>query len=80
METCACWIWALNTAAMVCTIFIQLTLTIFFSGSDITICFPANGKFTDNQKYIYNAVLKANLAVFEAAKPGIDSFPKPKSK
>uniref|UniRef100_A0A914UTF2 Peptidase M24 domain-containing protein n=1 Tax=Plectus sambesii TaxID=2011161 RepID=A0A914UTF2_9BILA len=40
-------------------------------GSDITTCFPANGKFTEKQKHIYNAVLKANLAVFEAAKPGV---------
>ena len=38
--------------------------------SDITCSFPANGKFTDNQKVIYNAVLKANRAVMAAAKPG----------
>uniref|UniRef100_A0AC35TKM6 AMP_N domain-containing protein n=1 Tax=Rhabditophanes sp. KR3021 TaxID=114890 RepID=A0AC35TKM6_9BILA len=39
--------------------------------SDVSSSFPANGKFTENQKVIYNAVLKANLAVFEAAKPGL---------
>lgn len=30
-----------------------------------------NGKFTDRQKLVYNAVLKANRAVLEAAKPGM---------
>ena len=38
--------------------------------SDITCSFPANGKFTPNQKLIYNAVLAANLAVQKAAQPG----------
>ena len=28
-------------------------------GSDITCSFPANGKFTDRQKFIYNTVLGA---------------------
>ncbi|KAE9420285.1 hypothetical protein Angca_004982, partial [Angiostrongylus cantonensis] len=39
--------------------------------SDITTSFPANGKFTDKQKIVYNAVLDANQAVFKAAKPGV---------
>uniref|UniRef100_A0A0N5AQE6 Xaa-Pro dipeptidase n=1 Tax=Syphacia muris TaxID=451379 RepID=A0A0N5AQE6_9BILA len=39
--------------------------------SDITITFPCNGKFTDKQKIIYNAVLAANRAVFKSAKPGV---------
>ncbi|KAK0400183.1 hypothetical protein QR680_003393 [Steinernema hermaphroditum] len=39
--------------------------------SDVTCSFPVNGKFTEKQKIIYNAVLKANKAVFEAAKPGV---------
>jgi len=39
--------------------------------SDITCTFPANGKFTDDQKMIYNAVLKAQKAVFAVLKPGI---------
>ncbi|GMR53447.1 hypothetical protein PMAYCL1PPCAC_23642 [Pristionchus mayeri] len=39
--------------------------------SDVTTSFPANGKFTDRQKLVYNAVLKANRAVLEAAKPGV---------
>ncbi|KAG8226650.1 hypothetical protein J437_LFUL005302 [Ladona fulva] len=37
--------------------------------SDITCSFPANGKFTTDQRNIYNAVLKANRAVLEAMKP-----------
>ncbi|XP_043488086.1 xaa-Pro dipeptidase isoform X4 [Polistes fuscatus] len=39
--------------------------------ADITCSFPANGKFTDDQKFIYNAVLKARDAVMNAAKPGV---------
>ncbi|CAI4222511.1 unnamed protein product [Auanema sp. JU1783] len=39
--------------------------------SDITTSFPANGKFTENQKIIYNAVLDANQTVLREAKPGV---------
>ena len=39
--------------------------------SDITCSFPANGKFTPDQRMIYEAVLKANRAVMAACKPGI---------
>ncbi|ESO90952.1 hypothetical protein LOTGIDRAFT_217473 [Lottia gigantea] len=39
--------------------------------SDITCSFPANGKFTQKQKGIYEAVLKASQAVINAAKPGV---------
>lgn len=39
--------------------------------SDVTCSYPANGKFTDKQKIVYNAVLRANLAVFDACKPGV---------
>ena len=38
--------------------------------SDITCSYPANGKFTEKQKGIYNAVLKSNRAVIKALKPG----------
>jgi len=39
--------------------------------SDITCSFPVNGKFTEDQKAIYNAVLKASRAVQKALKPGL---------
>jgi len=39
--------------------------------SDITCSYPANGKFTERQKGIYNAVLKAQLAVMAAMRPGL---------
>ncbi|VDM98179.1 unnamed protein product [Thelazia callipaeda] len=39
--------------------------------SDITSTFPCNGKFTNQQRIIYNAVLDANRQVFKAAKPGL---------
>lgn len=39
--------------------------------SDITRTFPANGRFTVEQKAVYLAVLKAQMAVIDAIKPGI---------
>lgn len=39
--------------------------------ADITCSFPANGKFTEDQKLVYNAVLAARDAVIAAAKPGV---------
>lgn len=38
--------------------------------ADITRTFPTNGKFTDLQKKLYQAVLDSQQAGFEAAKPG----------
>ena len=38
--------------------------------SDITCSFPANGKFSHKYKPIYEAVLKAQIAVYNIAKPG----------
>ena len=38
--------------------------------SDITCSFPVNGKFSDNQRIIYSAVLDAQMQVFRALKPG----------
>jgi len=38
--------------------------------SDITCSFPANGRFTPQQKFIYEAVLAANRCVMDACKPG----------
>ena len=39
--------------------------------SDITCSYPVNGKFTEKQKVIYNAVLAARDAVVEKARPGV---------
>jgi len=39
--------------------------------SDVTRTFPINGKFTESQKQVYNAVLNAQEAVIKAAKPGL---------
>ncbi|DAZ98684.1 TPA: hypothetical protein N0F65_008810 [Lagenidium giganteum] len=39
--------------------------------SDITCTFPVNGKFTADQKMIYEGVLKAHDAVMAAVKPGV---------
>uniref|UniRef100_UPI00398F01FD xaa-Pro dipeptidase n=1 Tax=Pristiophorus japonicus TaxID=55135 RepID=UPI00398F01FD len=45
--------------------------------SDITCSFPANGKFTPDQREIYQAVLKASRAVMSAVKPGTVQSPSP---
>uniref|UniRef100_A0AAG5DET8 Xaa-Pro dipeptidase n=1 Tax=Anopheles atroparvus TaxID=41427 RepID=A0AAG5DET8_ANOAO len=39
--------------------------------ADITCSFPANGKFTEDQKLIYNAVLAARDAVCATAREGV---------
>ncbi|XP_055851497.1 xaa-Pro dipeptidase [Episyrphus balteatus] len=39
--------------------------------ADITCSFPANGKFTEDQKMIYNAVLDARNAVMNEAREGV---------
>ncbi|ETV92454.1 hypothetical protein H310_13329 [Aphanomyces invadans] len=38
--------------------------------SDITCSFPVNGVFTEDQKFIYNGVLKSHEAALNAIKPG----------
>lgn len=43
----------------------------FGYAADITCSFPANGRFTDDQKMVYNAVLAANEAVLRVARPGV---------
>ena len=40
--------------------------------SDITCSWPVNGKFTPNQKLVYEAVLRANMEVFKKVKPGVN--------
>jgi len=39
--------------------------------ADISRTFPVNGKFTERQKEIYNAVLEAQKIVIKNAKPGL---------
>ncbi|MCJ8010321.1 aminopeptidase P family protein [Paenibacillus sp. KQZ6P-2] len=39
--------------------------------ADITRTFPVNGTFSERQKSIYNLVLKAELEIIKAIKPGI---------
>lgn len=39
--------------------------------ADITCSYPANGKFTRDQKMVYDSVLSARTAVLNAAKPGV---------
>ena len=40
--------------------------------SDITCSFPVNGKFTKEQRNIYEAVLRASRAVMAQVRPGIE--------
>ncbi|MCL2753955.1 MAG: aminopeptidase P N-terminal domain-containing protein, partial [Defluviitaleaceae bacterium] len=42
-----------------------------YYNADVSRTFPANGKFTDRQKLLYNIVLEANKKVIEACKPGL---------
>eukprot|EP00850_Spirogloea_muscicola_P016680 SM000137S00458 [mRNA] locus=s137:229545:242969:+ [translate_table: standard] len=39
--------------------------------SDITCSFPVNGRFSDDQRVVYEGVLAAQKAVFAAMKPGV---------
>jgi Xaa-Pro aminopeptidase len=38
--------------------------------SDVTRCYPVNGRFTDRQKRIYSAVLRVEKAAMELLRPG----------
>eukprot|EP00761_Pharyngomonas_kirbyi_P011923 gb/GECH01011949.1/.p1 GENE.gb/GECH01011949.1/~~gb/GECH01011949.1/.p1 ORF type:complete len:457 (+),score=124.32 gb/GECH01011949.1/:1-1371(+) len=40
--------------------------------SDVTRTYPVNGKFTAEQKEIYNIVLRSQQAVLDALKPGVE--------
>ena len=39
--------------------------------ADITRTFPVNGKFTERQKEVYNAVLRVNEEIINSIKPGV---------
>ena len=52
-------------------ILIDLGATYNYYNADISRTFPANGKFTDRQKQIYNIVLEGQKKVIESIKPGI---------
>lgn len=39
--------------------------------SDVTTTFPANGRFTEAQRQVYNLVLKTNRTIIEHAGPGM---------
>lgn len=41
-----------------------------YYASDVTRTFPVNGKFTRNQKLVYEIVLKAQLAAIDMVRPG----------
>ncbi|KAG2491924.1 hypothetical protein HYH03_009659 [Edaphochlamys debaryana] len=43
----------------------------YLYGSDITTTWPVDGKFTPEQRAVYEAVLKAQRAVLAAMKPGV---------
>merc|ERR1712000_232847 len=43
-----------------------------YYASDITRTFPANGKFSEPQRKLYQLVLDANYAAIAAVKPGVD--------
>jgi len=53
-------------------ILVDMGAEYFCYDGDITITFPANGKFTPLQKTLYEIVLAANRGVIEAMKPGVD--------
>lgn len=42
-----------------------------YYNADITRTFPVNGRFTDRQKQVYEAVLRVNKAVIEKIEPGV---------
>ena len=43
-----------------------------YYNADVSRTFPVNGKFTDRQKELYQAVLDVNIAMIDMMKPGIN--------
>ena len=62
-----------NTQPLVAGDLIVIDSAARFAGyaADVTRTFPVSGKFTADQKEIYNTVLEAELAAIKALKPGI---------
>lgn len=52
-------------------ILFDLGAQLNYYNADISRTFPVNGRFTERQKQIYNIVLKAELEVIKAIKPGL---------
>ena len=52
-------------------ILIDLGATYGYYNADISRTFPANGKFSERQKQLYNIVLEGQRKVIEAIKPGL---------
>ena len=49
----------------------DLGAQVNYYNADITRTFPVNGKFTERQKEVYNAVLRVNKRVIDTIKPGV---------
>ncbi|CAL4109786.1 unnamed protein product [Meganyctiphanes norvegica] len=52
-------------------ILLDMGAEYYHYGSDVTVSYPANGRFSDDQKIIYNAVYDANQAVMAVMRPGV---------
>ena len=52
-------------------ILFDLGAQLNYYNSDVSRTFPVNGKFTDRQKELYQAVLDVNIAMIEMMKPGV---------
>lgn len=52
-------------------VLIDAACEIDLYASDITRTFPVNGRFSEAQKEVYNAVLDVQLRVIDAIKPGV---------
>ena len=39
--------------------------------ADITLSYPVSGKFSEDQRFVYETVLAANRAVLHAVRPGV---------
>ena len=52
-------------------ILFDLGAQVNYYNGDISRTFPVNGKFTERQKEVYNAVLRVNEKVIENMKPGV---------